>query len=481
MRKQDKIAQLESTIKHLKNRIKELEEKNGALPGRSNNDDAFLVPEDIYPEFKKAQKTVYDYFKDIRLNYSEGSISTKNERYILLRASAIADEFFNAINNVYSNLPEEESFELARNFLFDISHVIGMKDAQKFHKKMGLTNPIDKLSAGPIHFAFTGWASVEIHPKSNLVPNENFFLKYNHINSFEADSWIKSKKRPLAPVCILNAGYSSGWCEESFGIQLTSVEISCRALGDDSCTFIMAPPNKIENYLELKDYPKKRPVRIPEFFERIRVESELKDSLEEKEILLQELNHRVKNTLQVISSFINLQFQGNENATIRNALAKIKNRVNSMALAHNKLFELGAISSIPFDEYIKETSKSVVLSYDAENKIQLEYSIAKASFEISLTVNLGLIINELITNSCKYAFPDKSSGTIRLTLKPENDEGNYLLEVSDNGVGQVKKEDSDLKKSKIGLEIVKGLVNQINGQLTIESTEGYHVAIRFKG
>jgi predicted hydrocarbon binding protein len=178
---------------------------------------------------------------------------------------------------MYLNKGEEEAFAIGRNFLFDIGHVLGMEDAKRFHKKMNLQNPIEKLSAGPVHFAYSGWAFVDISPESNPSPDENFFLKYNHPYSFEADSWMKSGKLSKFPVCTMNAAYSSGWCQESFGIPLTAVEITCKAKGDENCTFIMAQPSRINEFLDKeisKNNIKVKP-EVPFFFERKKIEEEL--------------------------------------------------------------------------------------------------------------------------------------------------------------------------------------------------------------
>ncbi|MCW3076650.1 MAG: hypothetical protein JWO32_1259, partial [Bacteroidetes bacterium] len=207
------------------------------------------VPAKMKPIFDQAQKTVGKYFESFKLNPSKGSIEINGERYILVRASALSHEFLNSFSALYSDRGEEEALNIGKNILFDLSHVLGIEDAANFHKRMNLKDPISKLSAGPVHFAYSGWAFVDILKESKPSPDDNYYIKYNHPYSFEADSWIKAKKKSKTPVCIMNAGYSSGWCEASYGIPLTSVEITCKAKGDDSCTFIMAPPHRIDEYL----------------------------------------------------------------------------------------------------------------------------------------------------------------------------------------------------------------------------------------
>ena len=159
---------------------------------------------------------------------------------------------------------------------------------------MNVSNPIDKLAIGPVHFAYSGWAFVNIFSESNPTPDENYFLIYDHPFSFEADAWLKQGKTPSFAVCIMNTGYSSGWCEESFGLPLVAVEIECRAKGDEHCRFIMAPPTKIEEHINrYTTKPQTVPttektVNIPEFFGRKRVEEELAKYRQHLEVSVKE-------------------------------------------------------------------------------------------------------------------------------------------------------------------------------------------------
>ena len=206
-----------------------------------------LVPDDLRPVFLKAQYYVSHYFENKVEKPEKGTIDIHDERYILVRAASMSKEFFETIYSHYQDRGKDDARRVATGFLFDLAHSLGKADAKSFHSKMKVTDPIEKLSAGPIHFAYTGWAFVKIYNESNPTPDENYYLIYDHPFSFEADVWMKEKRKTDFPVCIMNSGYSSGWCEESFGIPLVSVELECRAKGDAHCRFIMAPPSKIES------------------------------------------------------------------------------------------------------------------------------------------------------------------------------------------------------------------------------------------
>ena len=244
------------------------------------------VPKQFEPIFQKAQDYVNKYFKKRKEDPSKGTIEIFGERYILVRAASMSIDFFDSIKNLYKDQGEEEAFNVARQLLFDIAHAIGRQDAKNFHKKMELKDPIEKLSAGPVHFSHTGWAFVDIFAESRPAPDESYYLIYDHPFSFESDAWLKSARKSDFPVCVMNAGYSSGWCEESFGLPLVASEIMCRAKGDDACRFIMAHPSKIESYIG--NYLKKEPklakkitkYEIPGFFKRKEMEKALQESEE---------------------------------------------------------------------------------------------------------------------------------------------------------------------------------------------------------
>ncbi len=239
------------------------------------------VPESMRSTFERAQEYVARYFQNRTREPDKGFIEISGERYILVRAASMSREFFDLVTSLYHDRGEKEARAVTLGFLFDIAHSIGKADARRFFSRMKVSDPIERLSAGPVHFSYTGWAFVEILPESRPSPDEDYYLIYDHPFSFEAHTWLEGEKPADFPVCAMNAGYSSGWCEESFGIPLVAAEIECRAKGDDHCRFIMAPPSRIKEHIERYGRQAETgpadfgAVDIPEFFQRKRLEDEL--------------------------------------------------------------------------------------------------------------------------------------------------------------------------------------------------------------
>ena len=265
------------------------------------------VPKKFQSLFAKAQTFVDEYFSDVKRDTSKGTLNISGERYLLVRAASMSVDFFDTVKGLYKDMGEGKALDVARSLLFDVAHAIGKADARNFSKKMKVKKPVERLSTGPVHFAHSGWAFVDILSESRPTPDENYYLIYDHPFAFESAAWLKAKKKSSCPVCIMNAGYSSGWCEESFNMPLVAQEIMCKAAGDKACRFIMAPPSKIEAHI--KRYVKKRPAlakrvgtyEIPDFFKRKKIEQELREArnnlekrVEERTLELQVANEALK-------------------------------------------------------------------------------------------------------------------------------------------------------------------------------------------
>lgn len=288
------------------------------------------VPKQFEPIFLRAQRHVAEYFADRIEDPKQSTILISGERYILVRAASMSVEFFDLVLSLYRDREPAEARKVASNLLFDIAHAIGKADARTFHERMQVTDPVDRLSAGPIHFSHSGWAFVHIFEESRPVADENFYLFYDHPFSFESDAWLTRRRHSDFPVCVMNAGYSSGWCEESFGLALVAVEVECLAASGKHCRFIMAPPAHIEAHLEryeksngLPSAARLRPGgahAVPEFFQRKRMEEDLRRSRDDLEInvqkrtaeLLEEIRERsaVETQLRLFESAVENAIEG---------------------------------------------------------------------------------------------------------------------------------------------------------------------------
>lgn len=471
-------------IKRLKDRILELENENLVLKKGSylfnRSGQTVKVPDSFRDIFDKAEETVGKYFTGLDLNPSEGTIKINNERYVLVRASSLSYGFFNKVMDLYSDRGEAEAIVIGKNFLFDISHVIGIEDAKNFHDKMDLKDPISKLSAGPVHFAYSGWASVDILEESIPTPDDNFFIKYNHPYSFEASSWIKTGKLSKFPVCVMNAGYSSGWCEESFGIPLTAVEITCRAKGDEKCTFIMAPPHKMHEYLtkEQQQGADSKVYDVPMFFERKKAEEKIKASLFEKEVLLKEIHHRVKNNLQIISSLLKLQSSFLNDERLSAVLESSQQRIKTMAIVHERLYQsdLQFVNVASYIRSIAQMSYETFVDSTKDIKFEFDFLVDEVFFKIDKAIPCGLIINEIITNAFKYAFEKRASGIILIRLIKSVNE--FQIIISDDGIGLPDSIELGSTNS-LGFELVEILSKQIDAKINVIRKKGttYEITI----
>jgi two-component sensor histidine kinase/predicted hydrocarbon binding protein len=469
----------EKKIEDLQARIRILEKENSQLKQEMNFNSlkqTVIVPDSFRLIFNEAEKNVAAYFSDLYNSAENGEIVIHGERYILIRSAALSYEFFDIIRELYKDNGVEEAIRIGNNFLFDIGHVLGQKDARNFHERMELNEPLQKLAAGPVHFAFTGWANVEILPESTPTPNENFFLKFYHHNSFEAQSWKKSNRISEVPVCIMNSGYSSGWCQESFGLPLTAVEITCEARGDEHCCFIMAPPNRIQDYLvEPNRAQESAKYNVPVFFQRKAVEDQLRSSLEQKETLLKEVHHRVKNNLQIISSLFRLQLNSIEDSRMRDVFHTGLNRVNAMANIHELIYSDANLASIDIENYFRKVLLSMAQVYEKPGKqvdVHFEFSIKEGNFNPDKAIPLGLIINEVASNAFKYAF--KEHGV--LFLKLEELDSDYVLTITDNGPGLT----AAAGEGRLGMTLISLLAEQIDAKMEREnSNQGLKYRFQF--
>ncbi len=213
-------------------------------------------------------------------------------------------------------------------------------------------------------------------------------------------------------------------------------------------------------------------------------ENKIKASLKEKEVLLKEIHHRAKNNMQVISSLLNMQSEkvkGHEYATM---FHESRNRIQSMALVHEKLYQSKDLTNIDFKDYIRSLVNGLFMFYGVNpGTINIGIDVMEVNLPIDTAIPCGLIINELVSNSLKYAFPNNRKGKITISFKETDSQSNrneYNLIISDNGIGLPDNAIGNQSKS-LGLQLVKNLAeHQMQGEVEIEKSAGTSFSIHFK-
>ena len=499
-------------VEMLRQRILELEQQNALLRRDFHHlpkGDSVIVPEDMKPLFDLAQQTVGEYFRDLKMNPGKGTIEINDQRYVLVRASTLSIDFLNTIQKLYADRGSAEALTIGKNFLFDISHVIGLNDARNFHAKMNLTDPIAKLSAGPVHFAYTGWAFVDILPESHPTPDEDFYLVYRHPYSFEADSWKRSGQKADTPVCIMNSGYSSGWCEASFGIPLTAVEVTCRGRGDEHCTFLMSPPHRIQQhldrYVEQHDhqYHGQAQYEIPTFFERKKVEEEMQRSREMAEAsakakadFVANMSHELRTPLNAILGFAGLMNQTGLDAKQKDYMEAIVNSGNSLLAIINDILDLSKLDAA---RLVPEKTRFNIQELLHAIQVMLTPKAAEQGLEFSCSVDAAIrypvlgdpmrlrqVLVNLVGNAIKFT----QKGGVCVHCAVQHREQNtvvILFRIKDTGIGiaaekhatifdRFNQGDNNITRNYggtgLGLAIARQLVTLMGGEIALKSEPG---------
>ncbi len=202
----------------------------------------------------------------------------------------------------------------------------------------------------------------------------------------------------------------------------------------------------------------------------------LRNLVEEKEWLLKEIHHRVKNNLQIVISLLNTQSAYLDNEDALQAIQNSQHRMHAMSLIHQKLYQTDNLASINISWYIQELTNYLKDSFDNDNKIRFELNIQSVELDVAQAVPLGLILNEAISNAIKYAFPNQK-GIITITFK-ETQENTFLLQITDNGVGLP--EGFELTElDSLGMNLMRGLAEQLDGAFDITTGNGVTITIPF--
>lgn len=204
--------------------------------------------------------------------------------------------------------------------------------------------------------------------------------------------------------------------------------------------------------------------------------NDLTASLKERDVLLQEIHHRVKNNLQVISSLINMQARKLESGAAREGLLECKSRVEAIALIHEKLYQSRDYAQVPFSEYARSLADSVVHAAERGTGVALDVQCDAIHLPVDKAISCGLILNELITNALKHAYPS-GGGPLHIQLR-QIDAGQVRLTVRDEGVG-MPAERTQKTRTSLGLQLVDTLTQQLGGSLSVAQQGGTFVTVQF--
>lgn len=208
---------------------------------------------------------------------------------------------------------------------------------------------------------------------------------------------------------------------------------------------------------------------------KFKINKLLRRQNEEKEFLLKEIHHRVKNNLEIVSSLLSLQSAQINDPNILDVMSESQHRVHSMGMIHQKLYMGKNLAAVEMKDYFINLSNYIIDAFSAENHVTIDVKMNALELDVDMAIPIGLIVNELFTNALKYAFPDKRKGNILISLK---EMGTMLhLEVTDNGIG---KKEGDTNGTGFGTQLIELLTKQLDGKMVLNINKGTSVSIQFQ-
>ncbi len=206
------------------------------------------VPPEMLDVFEKAKETVKGYFDGLATIPARGRVEVDKDRFVLARTDSLTLVLRKILTEIYGDHGSDQ-------LLYSFGKAVGRTEARKFFDRFGLKEPMEKFGFGPTYFSFSGWAFINLLYPTNPVADENFLLVFSNQHSFEAEGYATEGAVTDKPICHINAGYLTGWCEESFEIPLETRELFCSAKGEGFDLFLMTHRKKIlqatENALKL--------------------------------------------------------------------------------------------------------------------------------------------------------------------------------------------------------------------------------------
>jgi two-component sensor histidine kinase/PAS domain-containing protein len=282
-------------------------------------------------------------------------------------------------------------------------------------------------------------------------------LRAFNASAFYIDPAARARQRDLLSASGLVRGFEMKvMCYDNSVIWLRD---TCRAVSDDEGQLLY-----YEGMME-------------DITDQKRAEEQIRASLAEKELLLKEVHHRVKNNLQVISSLLSLQSASVTDRRALDVFMECQHRVRSMAMVHERLYQAPDLASIDFPEYVQSLVASLCRAYgSASRSVAVKVEVRKVSMGVDEAISCGLIINELVSNSLKHAFPEGRQGAIWVTLDRKN--GSYVLTVGDDGAG-LPASFSFSTAATLGLQMVRTLAEQLEGTIELDTKRGTEFRITF--
>jgi PAS domain S-box-containing protein len=338
---------------------------------------------------------------------------------------------------------------------------------------------------GSIRMINHATARLSGYAETELI-NQSLFLicdaadmrsKWDHILKYGTDHKIettfRAKSGLLIPV-LFSATVLSRDDRADHGLVCVAVDITQRKQYEEE---LQSAHDELEERVEARtaELAQTNTSLLYEIQENDRAREQILSSLREKEVLLKEIHHRVKNNLQVISSLLNLQASSITDPQALEAFVESQQRVKSMAMIHEKLYQSKDLAHIEFADYVRNLASSLFRSYGTGgHSVRLEVEAENIYLDVETAIPCGLIINELISNSLKYAFPDARDGIVSVRISTEQDQ--MRLSIGDNGVG-LPADFTFEKADSLGLRLVKILTKQLHG--TLELTNGIGAKFQF--
>jgi len=381
------------------------------------------------------------------------------------------EKLVTAISTNFINLPSEKIDNEINKTLQSIGEFAAVDQSYVI-----LYSP-DKTHMSMTHEWCSDAATPIIHSNQGLLVNDHKW----HTNQIESRETIYISDISEIPA---NAGPFLKALKSRGGTSLIHVPIAC---GGKAFGFVGLESQQTDKTWSVDIIVLLRMVGdiLANALERNRVEEQLNSSLKEKEVLLKEIHHRVKNNMQVISSLLNFQSSRIKSPDILEMFKESQDRIRSMSLIHERLYQSADLAQIDFSHYIQNLANHLFQSYRIDPEaVILKTDVRDVSLDINRAIPCGLIINELVSNSLKYAFPHVKEADKKKAKKGEidiqltADDGKVTLLVKDNGIGL--SEDMDIETAdSFGLQLVTTLVSQLNGKINIKRKPGATFKITF--